>query len=235
MDDSKDPAARLSLEELAPQAVVISGDTSPLKTRREVTIMGAQLFALGAFITILIFLSTRVVTDFHSLEFGPVFLFAYIVIPLSASVGAIISFRTCRTAIEGNVAAISVGLWVVSFLVLGWFTILYYFAHTLRTNVLLKDQQKLGSAVFYFVLMLMISVAVGYSRDRSAYLVLLYGILASWFCCDTLLVNLLRTMRSKGELAPLPTIKFQFSLATLMMVMLVGGGWITGLVAMLKS
>lgn len=214
--------------------VVIARNLSLMKSRRDISIMGAQLFAMGTFIAILVFSTASLMVHFESVEFHAIVLFAYIAIPLAAALGACCGYRTCKLALDAKVPQVSTAMWAVSVLFFRWFTLLYYFSYKLRQTVLENNEQRLWPAGVYFLIMAAISLALGAGHDRLTYLFLTYSLLAAWFGCDVLLVNLLRTLRNTGELAPLTAAKFQFTLGTLLTVMLAGGGWVTGLVMMLR-
>ena len=210
-------------------------DPASLLTRREVTLRGGVLFALGAFVVSLVYVIAKILLDVGHVSLPTLLFLSYITIPWSGLIGAVLAFRSCRYAVTRSVPDISPWILLVAVILLQWVIIVPLFFHTLRKRVLEKSERYAISPVVFFILAAPICVGAAAGSSADSIFFMLLALVPQWFCCDTLLINRLGAVAKARELAPLPSEHFQFSLGTLSLVIFCGAAWVTGLVTLVKN
>ncbi len=207
----------------------------PQRTRRQTTILGGEIFAAGALLASLMYLTAKILIDVHTLNLPLVLMASYVSAPLSGALGAVLAFRVHRFALNRKVPEISPWVWIALFFVFGWVNLVLFFTHFMHQRVLERGERWVKFAILYFLAAVGICIFGATTRtDWVAAVSVLTAAGAMCFCCNTLLINVVQTLASRKQLAPLPSENFQFSLGSLFIVVFCSAAWVTGLVAMLK-
>lgn len=221
---------------------VIHGEDEPpsplsdvLVTARNCAVRGGNVFAAAALAPVVVYIVTKVLTRPESLSASHLVVFIYVTFPLAAAIGGIVGYRLYRLAVSESITRVPGWQFVIAIFVVSWLTLPIYIACRLRYAAFDNERSSSTALPIYVGLALLSAVGAGLIPGTDSIAILSYGWLFMLFACDAGLVQYVFTMRNSGILAVPKTQKFQFSLGTMMSIVLATSTWVTGLVLLIRS
>jgi len=214
--------------------------------RRECAIAGAKTYTAA----LLIAFSTWVLLIIaltHGQKIAPYAIVksfgigAYLVVPPAALFGAITGFELYRIA-AGSVdwRPAPWWAWVLGVVLLQWLVFPLFLQERHRKTVIAEARGPSWQLpIFYFIIHVFISLAqitVGWTNlSRQFIWIQMVTVFITLLIADCVLVNHIAVLRDQGRLAPPQTHVFQFTLGTMLAMVLCAGSWVTGLVLIFGS
>jgi len=215
--------------------------TRPLKTRRDCTILGMKVYAIGMASCLLVSaapgLARAGIWDGQGSTAVLKQLLAACVIGIPPTVffGALVGFELYRLA-AGSIRWRDTGCltWIVCLLFLTYVTLPLYLAYRHRRR---RIEEGRGGTwwlpLCHFLLLLYLACALSAGGRRAdSIAAMVCGGFLSLFLSDSVVVNIIAQWRNEGRLAAPVSHKFQYSLGTLLIFVLGLGAWLTALVKM---
>jgi hypothetical protein len=219
-------------------------------TRRDCTILGGTTFALGVLLPCAL---ASLLAVAESLQGGNLaallireFKLVYIILPPAAVLGCGAGFRYYRmftgprAALEQNQSGLRAGigcfLWIIVGLFFHIFALILFFTLIARRSTIARLEPGWGAVLTFGILAALMSFGAGLSDRSRDFIVLqflasIFSIIAS----DAFLINRIITLRNIHHLTVPDTNRFQFSLATMLILVWGLGAWVTGLVTLARG
>lgn len=210
----------------------------PKLTRRDCALFGAKVFAAGMAAVLLLValhgllsrlgagapLRPAIVTLLQGLV---------IAVPPAVLLGVVAGFELYRLAVGSREwRPVNFVVWAFVFLLLCLLALPCYLQYRQREKLIVEGEQDTGlTPILYALFLGYVVVAVARQSQVEA---LICGAFLAPFICDWLLVRCLARWRNAGRLAEPASHVFQYSLGTLLLLVLGLGAWMTALVVMFE-
>jgi hypothetical protein len=228
------------------QAQPLNISDKKILRRRDCAIAGAKTYAAALLIAFSFWtLLIVAITYGHSVKPVNVVknfaMAAYLVIPPAALLGALTGFELYRIS-TGSVdwQPSRWWTWILGVILLQWLVIPLYFQEVHRKNVLVEGTGVrwrlpiVYACILIFIGLLQVLETWSF-RSAQFMWIQVFAVIFSLLIADCVLVNRMAFWRDEGQLAPPQSHVFQFTLGTMLAIVLSAGTWVSGLVIIFRG